>query len=118
MRLYLWKTVAVKDKGVQQLSRRQGHQHPTPPPPRFIPKPAIIVELVICEFSSARSHVNGDGDPKLITRVGPQGKPGQAGANRRCEAGRERFGDARISLPEGSSLLGEKIRAQAEEKPE
>ena len=118
MRNYLRKAVAVKDKGMQQLSRCQGHQHPTPPPPGFISKPAVVLEFIVCKLGGPCSDVDGYGNAELITRIGPQGEPGQAGADGRSEAGRERFRDARIPLTEGSSLFGEEIGTQAKEESE
>lgn len=118
MRTYFGEAVAVKDKGVQQLSRGQGHEHPTPPPPRLVPSPAIVLEFIVGKFDSAGGYVDGNRDAELVRGVDSEGKPGQAGADSRREAGGERFGNAGVPPTEWCGVWGEKIGAEAREEAE
>lgn len=46
-RAYFGETIPIENKGMQELRRRQGHEHPAPPPPRPILEPALNLERVV-----------------------------------------------------------------------
>lgn len=88
---HLGKAIPVKDKGVQQLTRRQRHQHPAAPPPRPLLEPALILQRIVQKFEGSCDHVYSYCDAQLMRGTYTQGKS--------CETGPDRWGHSRGQGP-------------------
>ena len=106
-RAYFGKTIPIENKRMQELCRRQGHEHPTSPPPRLISEPALILERVVEKFRGLCSRVNGDCQSQLISRIYGESKTCETCANCRGEAGCEGARDSGIATAEWGCILGE-----------
>ena len=115
---YLWETIPIENKRVQQLPRSYGHQQPTPPPPWLPRKPSIFLQRLVRKLHRSRRHIYSNCDPQLIPWINAQRKARQTCANGWGEAGCQRFGDAGITASKRSSIFGQKIRAETGEEAE
>lgn len=106
---YLWETIPIENKRVQQLPRSYGHQQPTPPPPWFPCKPSIFLQCLVRKFHRSRRHIYSNCDPQLIPWVNAQREACQTCANGWSEPGCQTFGDAGITPSKRSGVFGQKI---------
>ena len=115
---YLWETIPIENKCVQQLPRSYGHQQPTPPPPWLPCKPSIVLQCFVRKLHRSRCHIYSNCDPQLIPRINAQRKACETCANGWGEPGCQRFRDAGITPSKRSSIFGQKIRTETGEETE
>lgn len=113
---HLGEAIPIEHKRMEQLARRKWHQHPATPPPGLLLEPSLIVKRIVGKLDRSGHGVDCHRDPELITRIHAQSEPRKTGSDGGSKPGGERPGYSRITLAEGSGVLGEQIETETSEE--
>ncbi len=101
---------------MQQLPRRNRHQHPTPPPPWPPFEPALILKGIVGKLCRSCRDVYSYSDAELIARIYTQCEACETRADGRRKTRSQGLGNSGVALSEPDGILTEEIETKAGEE--
>jgi len=105
----LRRSIAIENKGMEKLRKRNGHQQPAAEPFRAFSQPPLGIQNIKRELQAPHSCINHRGQSKLILRSDSQSKARQTCADGWRIAGCQGLRNARVALSEGLRIFSAEV---------